>query len=70
MRDKEVGGVFLPTRMAHAAPNTALALVPSDITYHGFERRHIEGIRTSVIIKYVTSEWRGREQLAFPDRPV
>ena len=52
------------------APNTALVFVPSDITYHGFELRRIEGVRTSVIVNYVTSEWRAREQLAFPDRPV
>jgi hypothetical protein len=52
------------------APNTALVFVPSDITYHGFEPRRIEGVRTSVIVNYVTSEWRAREQLAFPDRPI
>jgi hypothetical protein len=52
------------------AANTALALVPSDIAYHGFERRRIEGIRTSVIVKYVTSGSQARGQLAFPDRPV
>jgi hypothetical protein len=52
------------------APNTALALVPSDVAYYGFERRPIEGIRTSLIVKYVTAAWQRREQLAFPDRPV
>jgi hypothetical protein len=52
------------------APNTAMAFVPSAITYHGFEPRKIEGVRKSVIINYVTSEWQAREQLAFPDRPV
>jgi hypothetical protein len=51
-------------------PNAALVFVPSDITYHGFEPRRIEGVRTSVIINYVTPEWRAREQLAFPDEPV
>jgi hypothetical protein len=52
------------------APNTALALVPSGTTYHGFEPRRIEGIRTSVMVDYVTSEWQARAQLAFPDTPV
>ena len=52
------------------APNAAMVFVPSDITYHGFEPRRIEGVRKSVIINYVTTEWRAREQLAFPDRPV
>lgn len=51
-------------------PNAAMAFVPSDITFHGFEPRRIEGVRKSVIVNYVTGEWRAREQLAFPDRPV
>ena len=50
--------------------NAALVFVPSDITYHGFEARKIEGVRKSVIINYVTNEWRAREQLAFPDTPI
>ena len=47
-----------------------MVFVPSDITYHGFEQRKIEGVRKSVIINYVTNEWRAREQLAFPDTPI
>ena len=50
--------------------NAAMVFVPSNITFHGFESRSIEGVRKSVIINYVTSEWRAREQLAFPDRPI
>jgi hypothetical protein len=52
------------------APNAAMVFVPSNITFHGFEKRTIEGVRKSVIINYVTTEWRAREQLAFPDRPI
>lgn len=52
------------------APNGAMVFVPSTDTFHGFEPRTIEGIRKSVIINYVTSEWRAREQLSFPDAPV
>ncbi len=52
------------------APNAAMVFVPSDITYHGFEARKIDGVRKSVIINYVTNEWRAREQLAFPDKPI
>jgi hypothetical protein len=52
------------------APNAAMAFVPSGVTFHGFEPRRIEGVRKSVIVNYVTAEWRAREQLAFPDRPV
>lgn len=52
------------------APNFAMAFVPGDNTYHGFERRPISGVRKSLILNYVTTEWRDREQLAFPDQPV
>src|SRR5262245_38786632 len=52
------------------APNAAMIFVPSNITYHGFEPRHIEGVRKSVIINYVTNAWLAREQLAFPDTPI
>jgi len=50
--------------------NTALVFVPSHNTYHGFERREIPRARRSVIINYVTQDWRAREQLAYPDQPV
>lgn len=52
------------------AANAAMVFVPSNITYHGFEPRKIEGVRKSVIINYVTDEWRAREQLAFPQSPI
>ena len=48
----------------------AMIFVPSTITYHGFERRRIEGVRKSLVINYVTKDWRAREQLAFPDQPI
>lgn len=51
-------------------PNTALVFVPGDNTWHGFERREIKGVRKSVIMNYVTDEWRAREQLAYPTTPV
>jgi hypothetical protein len=50
--------------------NAALVFVPSNITYHGFERRKIDGVRKSIIINYVTNDWRAREQLAFPTQPI
>jgi hypothetical protein len=52
------------------APNLAMIFVPGDNTYHGFEKRPIKGVRTSLIINYVTDEWRAREQLAFPEQPI
>ena len=51
-------------------PNGAMAFVPGSDTYHGFEARPIEGIRKSIIINYVTNEWRAREQLSFPEQPI
>lgn len=52
------------------APNIAMAFVPGDNTYHGFEQRNINGVRKSLILNYVTHEWRERAQLAFPETPV
>jgi hypothetical protein len=50
--------------------NGALLFVPSGVTWHGFEPRPIAGLRRSVIVNYVTDEWRAREQLAFPSEAV
>jgi hypothetical protein len=47
-----------------------MIFVPSKGTWHGFERRPIQGVRRSLIVNYVTNEWRAREQLAFPEAPV
>jgi hypothetical protein len=59
-----------PVGRSPFASNSAFIFVPSSTTYHGFERRPIEGVRKSIIINYVTDEWRAREQLAYPDVPV
>lgn len=50
--------------------NTALVFVPGSDTWHGLEQRPIRGLRQSVIMNYVTDEWRERGQLAYPDSPV
>ena len=50
--------------------NSALVFVPSSGTWHGLARRPIPGVRRSVIMNYVTDEWRAREQLAYPAAPV
>lgn len=52
------------------APNVAMAFVPSGATYHGFEKREIAGVRKSLILNYVTTDWRDRDQLAFPEETV
>jgi hypothetical protein len=51
-------------------PGKALVFVPSDNTWHGFEKRTITGVRKSLIINYVTSEWRAKEQLVDANKPV
>ena len=51
-------------------PNAAMIFVPAKDTWHGFERRPIPGVRRSIIVNYVTNEWRARDQLAFPEAPV
>lgn len=53
-----------------ARPNSAVAFQPSDRSWHAFDRRPIEGVRKTLIVNYVTADWRAREELAFPDRPV
>ena len=60
------------TRVARSPfePNSAMIFVPSNATWHGFEKRPIHGVRRSIIVNYVTNEWRAREQLAFPEAPV
>lgn len=51
-------------------PNGGMIFVPSDRTWHGFEPRPIAGVRKSMIVNYVTQDWRAREQLAYPNEPV
>ena len=54
----------------HAGRAPGLIFVPGTDTWHGFERRPIEGVRKSLIVNYVKDEWRARHELAFPLRPV
>lgn len=57
-------------KRAPFAHNGAMMFVPGDDTYHGFESRNINGVRKSLILNYVTEEWRDREQLAFPEATI
>jgi hypothetical protein len=52
------------------ASNAAMVFVPSHNTFHGFEKRHIAGVRKSIIINYVTDAWLAREQLSYPNTPI
>ena len=49
---------------------SAMIFVPGDNTWHGFQKRPIDGVRRSVILNYVTHDWRAREQLSFPEQTV
>ena len=50
--------------------NAAMVFIPSNHTWHGFERRTITGVRKSLIINYVIDEWRSRHELAYPDQLI
>ncbi len=51
-------------------PNAGLIFVPGKNTWHGFRKRRITGVRRSLIVNYVTPDWRARHELAFPQTPV
>jgi hypothetical protein len=53
-----------------AAFNTAVMFVAGPNTWHGFDKRPINGVRRLMEINYVHPSWRDRNQLAFPDRPI
>ncbi len=55
---------------ASGAFNTGLMFLPAPDTRHGFTRRPIRGVRRSLIINYVASEWRSRHELAYLTQPV
>jgi hypothetical protein len=50
--------------------NSALMFIPSSHTWHGFERRFIDGVRKSLIVNYVTQDWRNRHELVHPTKIV
>lgn len=50
--------------------NRGLIFIPGQDTWHGFRRRPINGVRRSIIVNYVKSNWRARHELSFPDAPV
>ncbi|MGO9543645.1 MAG: 2OG-Fe(II) oxygenase [Rhodomicrobium sp.] len=50
--------------------NSAVIFVPGPHTWHGFDKRPIIGVRRLMEINYVRPNWRDRDQLCFPDRPI
>ena len=59
-----------PQKRLPLVDNTGVFFIPGDETWYGFLPRRIDGVRRSLIINFVTSEWRNRRELAYPDRPV
>jgi hypothetical protein len=55
---------------APAGVNKGLIFVPCDNTWHGFEKRPMNGVRKSLIINYVGPEWRNRHELCFPEDAI
>ncbi|MDA8230664.1 MAG: 2OG-Fe(II) oxygenase [Magnetospirillum sp.] len=47
--------------------NKGTLFIPAHDTWHGFHKRKINGVRKSIIINYVTKDWRARHELASPD---
>lgn len=45
--------------------NKGLIFIPGKTTWHGFSKRTIKGIRKSLIINFVSPEWRSAEELAY-----
>ncbi len=50
--------------------NVGMIFIPGEDTWHSYEERPINGVRRSLMINFVTNEWRARQELAFPERPV
>ena len=44
--------------------NKGLVFIPGANTWHGVGRHPVKGIRKSIIINYVTSDWRNTWELA------
>lgn len=44
--------------------NLGLIFLPGKDTWHGFENRPIRGVRRSLIVNYVSAEWRAVDELA------
>ncbi len=68
----DVLAVDEPHALVGEAPfgfNKGTLFIPGKDTWHGFHKRKIVGVRKSIIINYVTNDWRARHELT-SDRPV
>ena len=48
-------------------PGLGMIFLPGHDTWHGFTPRPIRGLRRSLIVNYVTADWRARHELAATD---
>ena len=55
-----------PVARSPYRPGAGLLFVPGKDTWHGFTPRPIAGVRKSIIVNYVSPDWRSVEELAFP----
>ncbi len=68
----DVLAVEEPHALVGEAPfgfNQGTLFIPGPDTWHGFHKRNIVGVRKSIIVNYVTDDWRARHELA-SERPV
>jgi hypothetical protein len=52
-----------PAGTAPYVANAGLIFIPGHNSWHGFSPRPIRGVRKSLIVNYVTSDWRAVEEL-------
>jgi hypothetical protein len=50
--------------------DSGVIFIAGPATWHGFDQRPILGVRRLMEINYVSPDWRDREQLSFPDKPI
>ena len=53
-----------PVARAPYRRNDGLLFVPAADTWHGFTKRPIRGLRKSIIVNFVTADWRSTQELA------
>ncbi|CAK7192852.1 hypothetical protein COMNV_01061 [Commensalibacter sp. Nvir] len=46
--------------------NSGFLFIPAKDTWHGYQKRPMNGIRRTLIMNYVDSTWRAKNELAFP----
>jgi len=57
-------------RRSSAEFNRAAIFISGPHSWHGFDKRPINGVRRLMEVNYVTPRWRDRWQLCLPDQPI